>query len=258
MVRQTLAVQVEACRRSFGLSEEVGVTKELGPKNAGWSFGGKVPETFVSHIAQSVPYYVEMHDLVCQLSDFYVGPDSVCYELGVSTGELLKKLALHHPSKPRVRWVGLDVEQAMTEQARLHCENVANIEIHHEDVRLADFERADLFVSYYCMQFVPPRDRQAVFQKVYDSLNWGGAFILFEKVRGPDARFQDILSALYNDFKVDRGLGAEEILAKTRSLKGVLEPFSTAGNLGLLERAGFKDVMGVFKYLCFEGFLAIK
>ena len=60
-------------------------------------------------------------------------------------------------------------------------------------------------------------------------LNWGGAFVLFEKVRGPDARFQDILSQLYNEFKLRNGFSSEEIVEKTRSLKGVLEPFSTQG-----------------------------
>ena len=53
-------------------------------------------------------------------------------------------------------------------------------------------------------------------------------------------------------------IGREDWIAKARSLKGVLEPFSTAGNLGLMERAGFVDIMSVFKYVCFEGFLAIK
>ena len=58
--------------------------------------------------------------------------------------------------------------------------------------------------------------------------------------------------------KLEHGYTAEEILAKTRSLTGVLEPFSTAGNLGLLQRAGFTDIMTIFKYVCFEGFLAIR
>jgi tRNA (cmo5U34)-methyltransferase len=226
--------------------------------NAGWNFGGKVPDTFVEHIVHSVPLYQEGHDLICQISDFFCSKDSVCYELGVSTGELIKKLALHHPSKPGIRWVGLDVEAAMIEKARSHCADVKNVEVLNEDIRLFPYEKSDFFVSYYCMQFVPPRDRQEIIQRVYESLHWGGAFVMFEKVRGPDARFQDILSALYNDFKLKNGLSPDEILAKTRSLKGVLEPFSTAGNLGLLERAGFKDIMTVQKYLCFEGFLAIK
>jgi tRNA (cmo5U34)-methyltransferase len=108
------------------------------------------------------------------------------------------------------------------------------------------------------MQFTPPRHRQAIFDKIYNALNWGGAFIMFEKVRGPDARFQDICASLYNDFKVRQGFSPDEILSKTRSLKGVLEPFSTEGNLGLMRRAGFADMMSICKYICFEGFLAIK
>jgi len=227
-------------------------------ENAGWTFGGAVPDTFVEHIVHSVPLYKEGHDLICQLSDFFCGKESVCYELGVSTGELMKKLALHHRTKPGIRWVGLDVEAAMVEKAKSHCAGLSNVELHQEDIRLFPYEKADLFVAYYCMQFVPPRDRQEIIQRVYESLHWGGAFILFEKVRGPDARFQDILTTLYNEFKSRNGLSADEILAKTRSLKGILEPFSTAGNLGLLQRAGFADIMTVQKYLCFEGFLAIK
>lgn len=82
--------------------------------------------------------------------------------------------------------------------------------------------------------------------------------MLFEKVRGADARFQDILTTLYNDYKIRRGYSAEDIVSKTRSLKGVLEPFSTQGNIDMLKRAGFVDINSAQKYLCFEEFLAIK
>jgi tRNA (cmo5U34)-methyltransferase len=119
-------------------------------------------------------------------------------------------------------------------------------------------EPADMIVACYTMQYVRPRWRQEIFDRVYRALNWGGAFVLFEKVRAPDARFQDIAAGLYNDYKLSRGYSGDEIVAKSRSLKGVLEPFSTAGNLGLLERAGFVDVMTLMKFVCFEGFLAIK
>ena len=112
--------------------------------------------------------------------------------------------------------------------------------------------------SYYAIQFVRPSVRQELIDKIYRSLQWGGAFLLFEKVRGADARFQDILTGLYTDFKLAQGYSAEEIVGKSRSLKGVLEPFSTQGNLDLLRRAGFVDIMTVMKYVCFEGFLAIK
>ena len=81
---------------------------------------------------------------------------------------------------------------------------------------------------------------------------------MVEKVRGPDARFQDILSQVYIEFKLTQGFSETQIINKSKSLKGILEPFSTKGNLDLLKRAGFKDVLTVFKYACFEGFLAIK
>lgn len=227
-------------------------------ENSAWTFGEDVPENFVSHIKQSVPLYEEGHDLICQMSDFFVSDESVCYEVGVSTGELLKKLALRNQHKTGARWIGIDTEPAMTAKAKEHCADVKNIEIVLEDARLFEFEKSDLIVSYYCMQFVPPRDRQALFDRIYNSLNWGGAFVCFEKTRGPDARFQDMLSSLYVDFKLRNGFTPDEIVSKTRSLKGILEPFSTQGNFDLLSRAGFVDYMTVQKYICFEGYIAIK
>ena len=234
------------------------VGHKIEAKNAGWSFGGDVADTFVDHIRQSVPMYEEGHDLVCQFSDYFVSNSSTCYEIGVSTGELMKKLAVHNQGKPNARWVGIDTVKPMIEKAKKHCAGIENVELYVDDVRNFDFEPSDFIVSYYTMQFTPPRHRQEIFDKIYNALNWGGAFIMFEKVRGPDARFQDICASLYNDFKIRQGFSPEEILSKTRSLKGVLEPFSTEGNLGLLRRAGFSDMMSICKYICFEGILAIK
>jgi tRNA (cmo5U34)-methyltransferase len=121
-----------------------------------------------------------------------------------------------------------------------------------------DMELADMIVCYYTIQFVRPSVRQAMVNKLYQNLNWGGALLLFEKVRGADARFQDILTALYTDYKLRVGYSAEDIVAKSRSLKGILEPFSSQANVDMMKRAGFEDINTVQKYLCFEGFLAIK
>ncbi len=235
---------------------KVGQNIETG--NAAWTFGGAVADTFVDHIKQSVPLYAEGHSLICQLSDWFVSDRSTVYEVGVSTGELIRKLATHNAQKPGAKFIGMDVEAAMIAKARAHCAGVPNITVLEEDGRVFGFEKADLIVSYYTMQFIPPRDRQLLFDRIYESLNWGGAFIMFEKVRAPDARFQDIATGLYNEFKLAQGFDEVEIVGKTRSLKGILEPFSTRGNYDLFRRAGFEDVMTISKYICFEGFLAIK
>ena len=67
-----------------------------------------------------------------------------------------------------------------------------------------------------------------------------------------------MMSLIYNDFKMEQGYDANEIIQKSKSLKGVLEPFSSKANFEMLKRAGFKDTMSIFKFVCFEGFLAIK
>jgi tRNA (cmo5U34)-methyltransferase len=136
--------------------------------------------------------------------------------------------------------------------------NYPNLSFVHGDCGLHPYQKSDLIIAYYTVQFVPPYRRQELITSLYNALNWGGALILFEKVRGPDARFQDIATALYTDYKLANGYTPDEIIGKSRSLKGILEPFSTQGNLDLLTRAGFVDVMSVMKYICFEGFLAIK
>ena len=223
-----------------------------------WSFSGDVAHSFVSHIRRSIPQYSEGHDLVCRISDFFVSANSTCYEIGASTGELLRKLAVYNCSKPQARWIGLDLEEEMLKVAREHCAGLPNVELTVGDVATYDYQPADLIVSYYCVQFVPPRVRQALIERLYKALNWGGALILFEKVRAPDARFQDISTSLYNDFKTEQGFSDEEIMAKSRSLRGILEPFSSQANHELLRRAGFVDIWPVMKYVCFEGILAIK
>ena len=227
-------------------------------RRAGWTFGEGVADTFVDHARSSIPLYDLGHDLICQVSDFFCLPDSTCYEIGTSTGELLKKLAERNSHKSSIRWIGLDREPQMIKSAKAHCKGLKNVELRHEDIINSEFEKSDFIVSYYCMQFVPPRHRQDLINRIYNSLNWGGAFLLFEKVRGPDARFQDIITTLYTEFKLNNNLTPNDIVNKTLSLKSIQEPFSTAGNLDLLARAGFKDVATIMKYICFEGFLAIK
>lgn len=225
--------------------------------NATWNFGGSTCDSFAQHVRRSVPLYDDGHKLACSLSDFFVKPDSICYELGSAVGELTFRLAEHNVGKPNVRWIGLDAEEPMTEKARRSCQ-WPNVQFETADINLYAYEKSDFIVAYYTIQFVPPRLRQELFNRIFAALNWGGALVLFEKVRGPDARFQDILTSLYTEFKLRNGFTADEIVAKARSLKGVLEPFSTQGNLDLMKRAGFQDVMSVMKYTCFEGFLAIK
>jgi tRNA (cmo5U34)-methyltransferase len=225
--------------------------------NANWTFGGEVPDSFDAHVEKSVPFYHEGHQLVTRIADFFLPSRSLCYDLGCSTGQLLHTLATRNIRKD-VRFVGIDEQAGMLARARERCQEFPSVTFQQADLVDADLDRADLIVSYYTIQFIRPKWRQEVINRIYNALHWGGGFLLFEKVRAPDARFQDMMSAIYHDFKLEQGFTPDEVMAKAGSLKGVLEPFSMQGNLSMLQRAGFVDITSVFKYVCWEGFLAIK
>lgn len=233
------------------------VGQNIVAKNSSWSFSGAVSDTFEEHVSKSVPLYKEGHELVQGLSDFFIHHHSTAYEIGCSTGILTKALAERHSDK-KIAITGLDVEPDMIACAKNRYGNTPGVTFECIDILDKELKKCDLIISYYTLQFIKPKVRQLVVDKIYEALNWGGAFLLFEKVRAPDARFQDIMTTMYTDYKLEQGYSPEEIIAKTKSLKGVLEPFSTLGNLDLLGRAGFVDITTVLKYICFEGFLAIK
>ena len=243
--------------QSVSFNESAIVGDSITASNARWTFGGDVPEHFDEHVSRSVPLYQEGHDLVARLSDFYLSDGSVCYDIGCSTGTLLKTLAERHAGRD-IRFIGYDREAEMVDKARQNCAGFDNVTIEQADIMDIEFRSADMIVSYLTLQFIRPKYRQQFLDRIYQSLNWGGSLFLFEKVRANDARFQDIATSLYQDYKLDQGYTAEEIISKTRSLKGYLEPFSTQGNLDLLKRAGFVDILTIMKFVCFEAFLSIK
>jgi len=223
-----------------------------------WSFGGDTPSKFDDHVSKSVPLYEEGHQLICALSEFFVPQNGNVLHIGSSTGVLTDKVANTLKSR-NANIKGLEIENEMIKEAEnRRYENEINFI--NEDINIYDMGENchNLIISYYTIQFIHPSLRQNIINRIYQSLMWGGAFIMFEKVRGSDARFQDIFNSLYQDYKLTKGYTSDEIIAKQRSLKSILEPFSREGNIDMLKRAGFLDIESIMKYTCFEGFLAIK
>ena len=225
-----------------------------------WNFAGeKLANKFYSHVSKSVPLYKEGHDLICELSEFFLKSDSLCYDLGCSSGELAIKLANTNKSQKGLKIIGVDEEKSMIDKAkRNNKDSIKNINFITDDIHSLKLKPAELIIAYYTVMFAKEYQKQILIDKIYKSLRWGGAFILFEKVRAPDARFQDMMTRIYDDYKLSNGYQAAEIVAKTQSLKGILNPFTSKANYDMLARAGFVDIMTVQKYVCFEGIIAIK
>jgi len=227
-------------------------------KSSQWKFSGKTAKNFDKHISKSVPLYEWSHDIALKISDFFLTEKGHSYDLGCSTGTFLNKISKRNNNYKNIKFTGIDEINDMCKIAKKRNKKNKNIKIINKNLNKLKLKKSNLVTSFYTMQFVHPIHRQVVFNEVFKKLQWGGAFIIFEKVRAPDARFQDILSQIYQDFKIDQGYTPNEIISKSTSLKGVMEPFSTQGNFDLLKRAGFKDIVSIMKFVCFEGWLAIK
>ena len=122
--------------------------------------------------------------------------------------------------------IGLEKEKEMIKEASSRKNN-SNVSFVNDDITTYEIGENlnNLIASYYTIQFIHPSLRQDVINKIYQSLMWGGALFMFEKVRGSDARFQDIFNCFYQDFKilVDKDELDKEILVKVRSTGKLLK-----------------------------------
>ncbi|MAR25861.1 MAG: methyltransferase [Flavobacteriaceae bacterium] len=224
-----------------------------------WDFGGDTANSFDEHITKSVPGYEFGQSLISSYADFFVNltPNNI-YDIGCSTGSLLEKIESRHYEK-NINYYGIDIIPEMINVAKKrNYKKPENFNFECADVLNINIKSASIITSYYTLQFILPSRRQELVNKIYKSLSWGGAFFVFEKTRGFDARFQDLNTHVYNEYKIKEGYKPEEIFAKGRSLAGVLEPFSDRGNKEMFERAGFKDIEYIFTNICFKGWICIK
>jgi len=230
--------------------------KKISINNKKWVFSKNIPQHFDVHILKSVPLYKESHDLILDLISFFSKENFIFYDIGCSTGSLLSKIQ-NKVIEKNSKYIGIDIEKSMIAYAKKK-NKYKNISFIHADIAKYKLKKCDLVSSFYTLQFIEATKRQLVVNKIFDSLNINGSFILFEKVRASDAIFQDIAIANYNEFKIRNGFSKKEIFDKSRSLRGVLNPFTTKKNIAMLKKAGFANVEIVMKYNCFEGYLAIK
>ena len=196
------------------------IDKNINSKPSNWKFDAKVAKNFKEHAEKSIPFYNMSHNIVVSLSEYFVKKNSICYDLGCSQGLLLKKIFLKNKEK-KPKMIGIDNSKDMISLAKKNFNKAVYLKKNLNEIK---FKKSDFF----------------------------------EKIRGSDARFQDLLTFLYFDFKRLNGLKDNQILNKEISLRSVLEPYTINENISFLKRAGFKDIMPISQYLNFVGFLAIK
>jgi tRNA (cmo5U34)-methyltransferase len=247
----------EGSERGAAERPEVVVGDGIDIEGHRWSFGGGAAPRFDEHVEKSVPGYRDGHSIVEQLSDFFVAPDGRVIEIGCSTGALITRLARRHQAVGS-HFLGVDVVPEMVALARERANGLDNLNIQLADASRVDYTESTLVVMYYTLQFVPLWQRAELLERIFREMRPAGALVLFDKTRLPTSALQDMCNQVYDAYKLERGFTPDEIIGKARSLRGILEPLTSAENAALLRGAGFLAPHVIYKYLAFEGVIALK
>lgn len=244
-----------------------------------WEFNEPVAAVFDNMLQNSIPSYDRMRDLTYRLGRQFVTPGSAIVDLGASLGRAIEPFAKefgqyqwHHcphsdgPDTETGNHYSLyEIAPAMRERLMTNeLLNSVNAKLEKESLVDVDTFRfsgqvdCSLILSVLTLQFTPIEHRQHILEKVYDSLQKGGAFILIEKVLGDDNYLDRLLVDTYYQMKGDNGYSQESIATKRKSLEGVLVPVKAAWNEELLRKAGFDRVECFYRDLNFAGWIAIK
>jgi len=189
---------------------------------------------FDSHIKKSIPNYELLHNAVVGMSDYFKSESYPIYDLGCSTGNLLK--AIDHPHK-----IGIDNQMGIGLNADLNKPFV--------------FDKSCIIISLFTMQFLEKSARKPLIKSIYESLIEGGAFIFAEKVYSEEGMIQDIFTFPYYEFK-SKNFSSSEILSKEKEIRGIMKPNTTKQNLAYLE--DFSSVSMFYKFFNFECYLCVK
>lgn len=200
---------------------------------------------FDNHILKSIPNYDILINTILSISDYFVTPDSTIYDLGCSTGNLLKSIV--HPNLK----IGYD-------NSKLMPKNNEHINFYNVDLNgIFEIQNACIVYSIFTMQFLNRKDRLNFCKTIYDGLNDGGAFILCEKIYQENGRMQEILSFSHYDYKRNN-FTDQEIICKEKDLRHIMKPNTLKENLDLLLNSGFTEITTFWQSYNFIGLIAKK
>lgn len=227
---------------------------------ADFKFDASVVTVFPDMIQRSVPGYRAMISAIGLLSERFVQPDSICYDLGCSLGAAT--LSMRHQITERAcEIIAVDNSPAMVEQ----CQRLVNeddgvipVQVLEADVREIVIEKASVVVLNFTLQFLPRHDRLALLTDVFQGLLPGGILILSEKLQFSDDRQNELHTDMHHIFKKANGYSDLEISQKRLALDNILLPETLVEHQERLRSIGFESSEVWFQYFNFASILALK
>ena len=208
-------------------------------------------DDFDNHIEISVPNYSHIYDLLKSLSSYFIRENTNVYDLGCSTGLLLRNLSIEN-KLDNVEFIGYEIADNLKPKKPVYGYHWVKRDL-TKGVQLIN---TNLVFSIFTLQFLTIDERINLVNSVYESLNIGGAFIVCEKIFLSNGFMQDLFTFSYFDYK-QRSFSSEVILQKQNDLRSIMRPLSNKANIDIFKRAGFR-VDTFFQSLQFMGYILLK
>jgi tRNA (cmo5U34)-methyltransferase len=225
-----------------------------------FSFNQKVVDVFPDMISRSVPGYNAIVSGIAELATLFVQPNTHIYDLGCSLGAVTLAIAKSTRELP-ARIIGVDNSSAMVKRCteKISAFSYANnVEIIEGDINDIECKDASFVVLNFTLQFIEPDKRQALINRLYQSLNPGGVLIVSEKLKHHDPRLNEAIVHMHHNFKRNNGYSDLEIAQKRSALEKVMLLDTQHTHQQRFEEAGFASSSLWFQQLNFASFMAIK
>jgi tRNA (cmo5U34)-methyltransferase len=204
-------------------------------------------DNFDDHINKSIPNYDLLIDSIKSMSEYFYVQSASIYDLGCSTGKLLKSLPFD------CRKVGYDYSNLLPT-----TNGDSSLEFHSVDLNKSfKINNACIVYSIFTMQFLDPLKRSAYLSTIKEGLIKGGCLIICEKIYQEHGIAQEVFSFSHYDYKLKQ-FRAEEILKKERDLRFNMKPLDDDSLTHLLKASGFRVVSPFWQMFNFKGYIAIR
>ena len=213
-------------------------------------------DVFTDMISRSVPGYAATIKQISTLCERFAQAGSNCYDLGCSLGAATKAMLSHLPHDD-IKVIAIDNSPAMIAACRKNvCEH--QVELRCEDIRQAELKNSSMVILNFTLQFIPLAERDALIQKIADTMLPGGVLIISEKISFPDAHVQELMTDMHHAFKAAQGYSDLEISQKRASIERVLLPETLEQHHHRLQTAGFVSSDVWFQCYNFVSMVAVK
>ena len=214
-------------------------------------------EGFDNHIDKSVRGYSHLWGDILSLSKYFVEDYTQVVDMGCSTGKLLKGMIEQNQKHiPHAQYTGIEIEEDFFGDYTHDEEKYHQLNYFRGDVREFDFQNCSLVTSIFTLQFMSPKDRQEIINKIHSGLNTGGAFIFSEKTYSCNPRVQDMMTFMFYDYK-RKHFTDKEILDKEVQLRHMMKPNTKTELYKMVQDAGF-EIHTFWQNFNFVGIVALK